>query len=226
MGQNESLYIQAVHFQIVSATGKTPLRQIQVSESFLFWALDYKEPLQETAKGNRHVLVVMDHLLSGARHSPQKIKKLKLMPVIQFLYLSCFSIWPTHCWDEWLDKAVFAYNTSVHESTRISPYELVFGRPARMPIEVEPGVPLQNPSSQSDYAQSLRKQYSYPISLPREGWLIVGIDSLVNIAGATRTGNPLRLGKQFGYSVPKSGSSARSGLVPTGFVVKMGLTIS
>ena len=60
-------------------------------------------------------------------------------------------------WDEWLDQAVFAYNTSVHESTRISPYELVFGRPARMPIEVELGVPLQNPSSQSDYAQSLRK---------------------------------------------------------------------
>ena len=38
-----------------------------------------------------------------------------------------------------------------------SPYELVFGRPARIPIKVEQGVLLQNPSSQSDYAQSLRK---------------------------------------------------------------------
>ena len=34
---------------------------------------------------------------------------------------------------------------------------MVFGRPARMSIEVELGVPLQNPSSQSDYTQSLRK---------------------------------------------------------------------
>ena len=52
---------------------------------------------------------------------------------------------------------MFSYNTSVHESTRISPYELVFGRPARMPIEVELSVPLQSPSSQSDYSHSLRK---------------------------------------------------------------------
>ena len=60
-------------------------------------------------------------------------------------------------WDDWLDQAVFAYNTSVHESTGISPYEMVFGRSARMPIEVELGVPLRSPSSQSDYSQSLRK---------------------------------------------------------------------
>ena len=60
-------------------------------------------------------------------------------------------------WDNWLDQAVFAYISSVHESTGLSPYEMVFGRPARMPIEVELGVPLQNPSSQSDYIQSLRK---------------------------------------------------------------------
>ena len=60
-------------------------------------------------------------------------------------------------WDEWLAQAVFAYNTSVHESTGISPYEMVFGRPARMPIEVELGVPLRKPTSQSDYSQSVRK---------------------------------------------------------------------
>ena len=50
-------------------------------------------------------------------------------------------------WDNWLDQAVFAYNTSVHDSTGLSPYEVVFGRPAKMPIEVELGVPLHNPSS-------------------------------------------------------------------------------
>ena len=27
-------------------------------------------------------------------------------------------------WDQWLDQAVFAYNTSVHESTGFSPYRL------------------------------------------------------------------------------------------------------
>ena len=33
-------------------------------------------------------------------------------------------------WDKWLDQAVFAYITSVHESTGLSPYELIFGHPA------------------------------------------------------------------------------------------------
>ena len=60
-------------------------------------------------------------------------------------------------WDIWLDQAVFAYNTSVHESTGFSPYEMVFGRPARLSIDVELGVSLQNPSSQSDYSRYLRK---------------------------------------------------------------------
>ncbi len=60
-------------------------------------------------------------------------------------------------WDEWLDQAVFSFNTSVQESTSISPYEMVFGRPARMPVEVELGIPLQDPVCQSEYSQSLRK---------------------------------------------------------------------
>ena len=58
-------------------------------------------------------------------------------------------------WDEMLDHAVFAYNTSVHESTKVSPYEMVFGRPARMPIEVELGIPVCSPSSQSENFRSL-----------------------------------------------------------------------
>ena len=40
---------------------KAPLKPIQVSEPFLFWALDYMGPLSETANGNRHILVMMDH---------------------------------------------------------------------------------------------------------------------------------------------------------------------
>lgn len=36
-------------------------------------------------------------------------------------------------WDEYLKLAMFSYNTSVHEGTKYSPYELVFGRIARLP---------------------------------------------------------------------------------------------
>ena len=37
-------------------------------------------------------------------------------------------------WDEYLQAVVFAYSTGVHKSTKFSPYELLFGRPARLPI--------------------------------------------------------------------------------------------
>ena len=39
-------------------------------------------------------------------------------------------------WDELLDTCVFAYNTSVHESTRFSPFEIMFGRKATLPIDL------------------------------------------------------------------------------------------
>ena len=36
-------------------------------------------------------------------------------------------------WDDWIELATFSYNTSIHEGTRCSPYELVFGKLARQP---------------------------------------------------------------------------------------------
>ena len=132
-------------------------------------------------------------------------------------------------WDEWLDQAVFAYNTSAHESTGISPYELVFGRPARMPIEVELGVPLQNPSSQADYAQSLRKAIQLSNQLAQRKLVDSRDRQSSQYNKSHQNWKPFEIGQAvwlFGYSVPKSGSSARSGLVPTKFVVKMGLTIN
>eukprot|EP00794_Sanderia_malayensis_P021278 gene21278-biopygen16313 len=195
---------------------KAPLQPIQISEPFVFWALDYMGPIQETANGNKHILVVMDHFTKWCEAFATKDQKSST--VAKLLVSKLFSRFgpPTvihsdqgrnfdsnlmhevynimglkktrttayhpQCdglverqnrtlqdiicnfvsehsldWDEWIDQAVFAYNTGVHESTGISPYEMVFGRPARMPIEVELGVPLRNPSSQSDYSQSLRK---------------------------------------------------------------------
>lgn len=39
-------------------------------------------------------------------------------------------------WDEWLPLAMLSYNTSVHEGTKFTPYELVFGKIARVPSNV------------------------------------------------------------------------------------------
>ena len=41
-------------------------------------------------------------------------------------------------WDDWLELATFSYNTSVHEGTKCTPYELVFGKLARLPTSDPP----------------------------------------------------------------------------------------
>ena len=60
-------------------------------------------------------------------------------------------------WDLWLDSVVYAYNTSRHESLGVSPYEVVFGRLLRIPLELELGLPLVNPMTHSDYVSDTRK---------------------------------------------------------------------
>ncbi len=40
-------------------------------------------------------------------------------------------------WDHFLDPCVYAYNTAVHESTAFTPFQLMFGRKALLPIEID-----------------------------------------------------------------------------------------
>ena len=45
-------------------------------------------------------------------------------------------------WDEHLDTCTFGYNTSRHESTKFPPFELMFGRKAVLPVELETSTSL------------------------------------------------------------------------------------
>ncbi len=42
-------------------------------------------------------------------------------------------------WEDFLDTCIYAYNTAVHESSRFTPYELMFGRKAVLPIDLKFG---------------------------------------------------------------------------------------
>lgn len=41
-------------------------------------------------------------------------------------------------WDSWCECATFSYNTSVHEATKFTPYECVYGKIARVPSATVP----------------------------------------------------------------------------------------
>jgi len=55
-------------------------------------------------------------------------------------------------WDNWLEHAMFSYNTSVHEGTKYTPYELVFGKLARLPSETKTHDPVE---TYDDYVSEL-----------------------------------------------------------------------
>ena len=54
---------------------KAPLQTIAVGEPFCFWALDYMGPLPETTRGNKHILVIMDHFTKWCEAVPTKDQK-------------------------------------------------------------------------------------------------------------------------------------------------------
>ena len=59
-------------------------------------------------------------------------------------------------WEDHVRSACMAYNTSQHPTTGYSPFYLMFGRKARMPIELTYGCSPSTPSSTQQYAEDLK----------------------------------------------------------------------
>ena len=74
-------------------------------------------------------------------------------------------------WDDYIDSIVMAYNSSVHETTGITPYRMVFGTEMTVPVELqtEP-VHLSDAEEMtvSEYVRNMRKNLELVHEIARE----------------------------------------------------------
>lgn len=73
-----------------------------------------------------------------------------------------------HEWDEHIRLAMFSYNTSVHEGTRYTPHELVFGKTARAPSSDPPINETEMNVSYSQYLTALFDKIRNTQAIARE----------------------------------------------------------
>ena len=254
--------VTCAQYKLDSQHHQAPLKPIEVNEPFVFWAMDYMGPLPETSRGNKHLLVIMDHFTKWCEVFPTKDQKART--VAEVLVSKVFSRFgpPTvlhsdqgrnfesnvmheicdlmgvhksrttayhpQCdglverqnrtlqgmlaayvsshkddWDLWVDLAVYAYNTSRHESTGFSPYEMVFGRIARTPLKVDLGLPLKDPQTQSEYSEIIRKRLCN-IKKVAQGHLVNSRNDQKRRASSNCTWKPFSVGQTVWLRRPKS----------------------
>ena len=71
-------------------------------------------------------------------------------------------------WENQIRKVCMAYNTSVHASTGYTPFYLMFGRQASLPIDLMYGTGENNELSTSDYATQLKMSLDEAYRIARE----------------------------------------------------------
>ncbi len=75
-------------------------------------------------------------------------------------------------WDLQLPLLMLAYRTSMQETTRATPFFLMFGRHAKLPIDIEFNLPTSNYSSLSQYQKRLGEQLQQAYKTVRQHTLV------------------------------------------------------
>lgn len=108
-------------------------------------------------------LFKLKHIQTTAYH-PQSNGSLERSHQTLIQYLRHFINENQTDWDNWLPMATFAFNTTIHSSTKYTPYELVFGYLPRLPTSITQ--PPEFHYTYDDYIQDLKMKLnkSYEIA--------------------------------------------------------------
>nr|GEU71565.1 transposon Ty3-G Gag-Pol polyprotein [Tanacetum cinerariifolium] len=79
------------------------------------------------------------HLCMSSSYHPQTDGQTEVINRIMEQYLRCFAGDQPKKWLDWLPWAEYSYNTSVHSSTKLSPFQVVYGRPPPRLVPYVPG---------------------------------------------------------------------------------------
>lgn len=85
-------------------------------------------------------LLKIDTINTTAYH-PESNGALERTHIMLTEYLQCFCTEKQTQWDDWVPFAVFSYNTTPQTVTKFTPFELLFGRIANLPGELQKGKP-------------------------------------------------------------------------------------
>ena len=75
-------------------------------------------------------------------------------------------------WEELLPKVCFAYNTSEHASTGFTPFYLMYGRQARIPLDVMYGLPPDESETCCQYASNLHHSLENAYHITQQNSLV------------------------------------------------------
>ena len=96
-------------------------------------------------------------------------------------------------WEEYVSKACLAYNTSVHATTGFAPFYLMFGRQARIPVDLMYGTAEPESMNYGEYATKLQESLTKAYKLAR-GSLAVKQERQTELYNKKVHGEPYEVG--------------------------------
>jgi len=86
------------------------------------------------------------HKINASAYRPESNGALERTHKTMIEYLLCFGNPRGTDWNKWLPFACFVYNTTPHTMTKYTPYEILFGRKANVPGQLQ-----QKPTAVHNY---------------------------------------------------------------------------